>query len=152
LSSFACGNGSPTLIGPSTVTTNERFVSRSVSVIPTEVTALAVPASFCPFGSPFLAPVTLVIHAGGPTDLRFDGLQGQFFGSEGTQGPITEINSVQLSNMFGSTIIPAFGTRSFPVSFPFGCVGGQTGTLFLQVGASDLTGQRTTTPLQVNVR
>jgi hypothetical protein len=151
LSSYGCDDGTTTRIGPSSVKTDARFVSESVSV-PSEVSALAVPAAFCPFVSPFLAPVSVAIRAGGASGLQLRSMQLQFVDTLGVRGAFRTIDGAELTNMFGSTLVPAFGSRTFPVSLPFGCVGGATGTLFIQVAALDLSGRQSMTSVRVNVR
>ena len=151
LSSYGCDDGNTTRIGPSSVSTDARFVSSSVTV-PNEVGILPVPAAFCPFASPFLIPASVVVRAGGPTDLQLLEMQLRFVDVAGVTGAFRTFAGPELRTMFGSTLVPAFGTRTFPVSLPFGCVGGTTGTLFIQVAASDLTGRRDLTSVQLNVR
>ncbi len=151
LSSYGCDDGNTTRIGPSNVNTDARFVSSSVTV-PNEVGILPVPAAFCPFASPFLIPASVVVRAGGPTDLQLLEMQLRFVDVAGVTGAFRTFAGPELRTMFGSTLVPAFGTRTFPVSLPFGCVGGTTGTLFIQVAASDLTGRKDLTSLQLNVR
>jgi hypothetical protein len=153
LSSYGCDDGTTTRIGPSGVNTKTdgRFVSTSVTV-PTEVAALPVPAAFCPFVSPFLAPASVAVRAGGATDLQLLEMQLRFVDIAGVTGAVRTIAGPELTNMFGSTLVPAFGTRTFPVTLPFGCVGGTTGTLFIGVAAADVTGRRNMTSVQLNVR
>ena len=76
----------------------------------------------------------------------------QFLDTFGVRGAARTIDSIELTNMFGSTLVPAFGTRTFPVSLPFGCVGGPAGTLFIDVAAFDLSGRESMTSVHVNVR
>jgi hypothetical protein len=156
LSSYGCDDGNATSAAPSIVRTQTaqseaRFVSRLESV-PREITAVAVPAAFCPFVSPFLAPVSVVIGANGGTDMFLRDMQLQFFDIAGVRGGSRSINSSELTTLFGSTLIPGFGTRTFPVSLPFGCVGGQTGTLFIRVVAVDTSGRQDVGSVSVNVR
>jgi hypothetical protein len=156
LSSYACDDGNTTRIGPSTLQTNTigtqaRFVSRLDSV-QNEITAVAVPAAFCPFASPLLAPVSVVMRGDGRSDLQLREMQLQFVDTAGVRGAFRTINGPELTSLFGSTIIPAFGTRTFPVSLPFGCVGGQTGTLFVDVFALNSDGRQDVSSLRVHVR
>jgi hypothetical protein len=57
-----------------------------------------------------------------------------------------------LASRFGSTALPAFGSRAFPFSLPFGCVGHPTGTLNVVVVTADSRGQQTSTTLRTAVR
>ena len=152
LSSFACDDGNATRIGPSSVQTDARFVSRSVTVTPDLIAAVPVPGAFCPAVSPFLLPLSLVIRADGATDLFLREVQMQFFDAAGTRGAFRTINGPELSTLFGSTLIPAFGSRTFPVSLPFGCIGGHTGNLAIQVVAFDRLGVQAMNSLLVPVR
>lgn len=151
LSSYGCDDGSATRIGPSSVNTDARFVSRSVSV-PSEITAVAVPGAFCPTISPFLAPLSLVIRADAATDLLLHEVQLQFVDIAGVRGGFRTISGTELTTLFGSSLVPAFGTRTFPVSLPFGCVGARTGTMFIQVVAFDTAGRQDMTSMRVSVR
>lgn len=151
LSSFGCDDGNTTRIGPSSVTQNDRFVSSSITV-PNEISALVVPAAFCPFASPFLVPASVVVRADGTSDLLLREMQLRFIDRAGVTGAFRTISSVELTSLFGSTLVPAFGTRTFPVTLPFGCVGGITGTLFIDVTAVDRTGRQNLISLQTNVR
>ena len=155
LSSYGCDDGNAMSAAPSTVRAqtvqNEaRFVNRLDSV-PHEISAVAVPAAFCPFVSPFLAPVNVVVSANS-SDLFLQDMQLQFFDIAGVRGGSRTINSSELLTLFPSMLIPAFGTRTFPVSVPFGCVGGQTGTLFIRVVTVDTSGRQDVGSVRVNVR
>ena len=112
-----------------------RIVSSSVSVA-NEIAIVPVPAAFCPFTSPFLVPASVVIRADGASDLLLREMQLRFVDLAGVTGAFRTINGTELTTLFGSTLIPAFGTRTFPVSLPIGCVGGSTGTLFIHPVAS----------------
>ena len=151
LSSFGCDDGTTTRIGPTGVKPDARFVSSSVTV-PNEVGILPVPAAFCPFASPFLIPASVVVRADGATDLQLRQMQLRFVDMAGVTGAFRMINGAELTTLFGSTLIPAFGTRTFPVTLPFGCVGGTSGTLFIEVTALDLAGRQNLSSVQVHIR
>ena len=151
LSSFGCYDGGATSIGPSSVNRDARFVSSSVTV-PNDVTIVPVPAAFCPFASPFLIPASVVVRADGASDLRLRQMQLRFVDMAGVTGGFRTIDGAELTTLFGSTLIPAFGTRTFPVTLPFGCVGGTTGTLFIEVTSLDLVGRQNMSSVQLHVR
>jgi hypothetical protein len=155
LSSYACDDGNTTRLGPSTVRTETvhtgAFVSSLDSIPNDDIIAVAVPAAFCPFVSPFLAPANVVIRADAGRDLFLHDMSLQFVDTAGVHGAFRSINGAEVTSLFGSTRIPAFGTRTFPVSLPFGCVGGQTGTLFIQAVTLDSSGLQGLTSVRVNV-
>ncbi len=151
LSSFGCDDGDPTRIGPSSVSRNARFVSSSVTVAD-QVAIVPVPAAFCPFASPFFIPASVVVRADGASDLQLRQMQLRFVDMAGVTGGFRTIDGAELTTLFGSTLIPAFGARTFPVTLPFGCVGGTTGTLFIDVTSFDLTGRQNLSSVQMHVR
>ena len=151
LPSLGCDDGNTTRIGPSSVPTDARFVSSSVSVA-NDIAIVPVPAAFCPFTSPFLVPASVVVRADGASDLLLREMQLRFVDLAGVTGAFRTINGTEFTTLFGSSLIPAFSTRTFPVSLPIGCVGGTTGTLFIQVAALDVAGRQSMRSVQVNVR
>jgi hypothetical protein len=145
-------NGTDTVIGPSSLTSTAAFVSRAVSVQPAAVVAQAFPSAVCPAGPAFLAPVNVVIHASGASDLSLSQVRMQFLDRSGTAAGSATFARSDLANRFGSTRIPVFGTRTFPFSFPFGCVGLPTGTLTVVVFVVDSSGRESRTSFEVSIR
>ena len=144
-------NGVETAVGPSGLDTNARFVNRAVSVPQSNVVAVASPAFFCPAFPPFSVPFNLVVRAG-TSDLFLRQVRMQFTDSLGVLGGFRTIIGNELGVLFGSPRIPSFGARTFPLSLPFGCVGGQTGVVTTLVVVADETGRESTTSVNVSVR
>ena len=151
ISSSGCDDGNRTRIGPSSVSSRARFVSSSVSVQSTEITAVPSPVSFCPFISPFFAPFTLVISADSVAAVQLQQVQMQFVDSFGIGEGFRTINTNELSSLFGSTIVPAFGTRAFPFQMPFGCAGGPAGVVNV-IAVTESDGRAGNVSLRMHVR
>ena len=143
LASLGCENdGVHTQIGPSSVSSSDApYVSWAVTVEPPVVIVQPVPAAACPAATPFVAPVNLVLRGDGVTDLSLSRVHMQFMDRTGAAGGSTVFTATELTSRFGSTLIPVFGTRTFPLVFPFGCVGQPFGTLTVVAFVVDGSGR-----------
>ena len=150
-SSYGCEEGSTTRIGPSRIASNARFVSSSVSVQSTDISAVPVPGGVCPFASPFFAPFNLVVQSDGIADMRLQQVQMQFVDVFGVGESFRTVSGAELSTLFGSTLIPAFGTRTFPFTLPFGCAAGPVGFLNI-VALTESGGRAGKVSLRMHVR
>ena len=149
-------------VGPSPVTSTFVNVARGALVQPSLITAVPVAGAFCPTLPPFIAPFTLVFDAGGRSDLFLAQVHLQFVDHVGVVSGSTTLRHTELVTRFGSTTLPVIGTRAFPFSFPFGCVGAptgnvasgfsRTGTLIVMVLAGDSLGRTSTMRVEVPVR
>ena len=80
-------------------------------------------------------------------------VQMQFVDTAGIRSGTLRLGRPELATRFGSTTFPAFGTRTFPFSFPFGCGGFlPTGTLTVIVLAGDSRGREHRTVAHLPVR
>jgi hypothetical protein len=165
LSHYACDNGaspgvnngaSPGLntVGPSSLRPRPGPVSvaRGDFVQPAVIDPIFVPGGICPTVPPFLAPFTLVFEGDGRSDRFFSHVQMQFVDHFGVRAGSMVLNQAQLVAQFGSTAIPTSGTRAFPVTFQFGCVGTPTGLLTVVASDMDAFGRETSRRIQVPVR
>ena len=129
-------NVPPTLGFPPPSTT---LVNRGVFVGPDSIQAQRVATAFCPIQVAFVAPFSVAFTGDGRSDL---------FLSAGT----TTLCRPELAVQFGTTAIPAFGTRAFPFTFPFACNVLPTGTLTVVVVVADSRAREATTVRQLVVR
>lgn len=149
-------NGSTTLLfnggtGPSP-RSDPQFVSRGVMVQPTSIQAHRVGDPLCPAHPPFLAPFNVVFQGDGRSDVFLSSVQMQFVDLAEMRAGVTTLGRPELDVRFGSTALPAFGTRVFPFSFPFGCAGLPGGTLTVIVVAGDSNGHERRTVTRIPVR
>ena len=157
LSSFGCDdNGSAsdrvTVVGPSRFSSG-LFVNRSTMVEPALIQVQRVGEAFCPGRPPFLAPFNLVMQGDGRSDLFLSNVQMQFVDTAGIRSGTLALGRPELATRFGSTTLPAFGTRAFPFSFPFGCGSFlPSGTLTVIVLAGDSRGREHRTVAHLPVR
>ena len=135
-------SSSPTFVSP------PAFVSRLES--PT-VRAERIATGFCPAQPPFLAPISLLFQAG-TADVSFTGIQLQFADRLGGREPLRTLSQIDLFDRFGTTLVPAFGRRTFEFGFPFGCAGASTGTLVIVVSATDSLNRESRATLQLDVQ
>ena len=164
LSSFGCddettgrGRGfGPSTLRPQAAVSLQRQgavnVQRGEMVQPTFIEAARTTSAFCPARPPFFAPFTVVFDDVGRSDLTFSVVEAQFVDTLGVVGGLMTLGPTDLPSRFGSTALPAFGSRAFPFSLPFGCAGHPTGTLNVVVVTADSRGQRTSTTLRTAVR
>ena len=141
-----------TMLGPSRIGSSEApFVSRLDIVEPPLVVGVAVPFASCPVTPPFLAPLNVVIHGSASSETTLSQVQMQLFDTRGTVAGFTTFSHTDLVGRFGSTVVPIRGTRTFPLSFPFGCVGGLAGTLNVVVFVVDSDGRERRTSHNVTI-
>ena len=154
LLSYGCDENGTTrqIVGPSRVGTTAAFVSRATLVQPSFSGPEIVPGAVCPTLPPFRAPVSLIFEGDGRSDLSLSRLHMQFTDHVGVAGESLTVGRTELQNRFGSTRLPAFGTRTLPFSFPFGCVGAPTGTLTVIVFAADSRGRENSSRVLIPIR
>ena len=155
LLSYGCDeNGTTTrqVIGPSAIEPTAPFVSRATMVRPSFIGPAIVPGAVCPTHQPFLAPFSLSFEGDGRSDLSLMRLHMQFTDHVGVAGGSVTVGRTELVSRFGSTRLPAFGTRTLPFSFPFGCVGAPTGTLTVIVFAADSLGHENNSRVLIPIR
>jgi hypothetical protein len=171
LASYACddnddANNRVARIGPTRIS----FVGQAAAVNPigaftpgvalpalmTLQPALASPQALtgasCPIRPPFQVPFSVLGTGHGRSDLFVDEVQMRFVDRAGVVGGAMTMARPQLADRFGSTHLPAVGTRSFPFTFPFGCVGLPVGTLQVVVVTGDSFTHDFRTSLAIDVR
>ncbi|MGH9256383.1 MAG: hypothetical protein ACRD3C_17635, partial [Vicinamibacterales bacterium] len=157
LSSFGCDESDRKSllvnrgVGPSLLP-SDLLISRGFVVQPAFVDARRVGAAVCPTHPPFLAPFNVVFDGHGQSDLFLSRVQMQFMDTTGIPAGTMTLGEPELATRFGSTIVPAFGTRTFPFAFPFGCAGLPTGTLTVVVVAGDSLGRERRMVRHVDIR
>jgi hypothetical protein len=141
-----------TSIGPSDLAATGLFTSVQVGIRPAPIDPVFVGAPLCPARPPYLAPFDLVVHAGDGLELSINQFQMQFVDTFGRLGASRRIDRPEIVSLFGSPRIPAFGSRTFPLSLPIGCAGLTTGVINVIVLAADVSGHQRRLSLDVGVR
>lgn len=166
LSSYGCesGNGTgwqeerfggirPSQIGfngiaePTTNTTN--YYAHGVTLQSPVVIPQIAPMAACPTRS-FSAPVRIVV-VGDDSDVFLNQVDARFVDRKGVSRETT-LTRDDLTDVFGSTLVPRFGTRVFPLTLPFGCTADVNGTLAIAVFTGNAFGAINRTPFSVVVR
>ena len=141
-------NVPPTLGFPPPSTT---LVNRGVFVGPDSIQAQRVATAFCPIQA-FVAPFNVVFTGDGRSDLFLNTVQMQFVDLAEIRAGTRTLGRPELAVQFGTTAIPAVGTRAFPFAFPFACDVLPTGTLTVIVVVADSRLREATTVRQLVVR
>jgi hypothetical protein len=151
MASYGCDDYRPSKgVGPSPVSfggfegspvNSIDFFARGVTLQPADIIPQPFAKPACPTRPPFLTTFSIEANANGMSDLFLSQVDMRFVDRAGVVGGSTTFTEPQLVDRFGSTRIPPFGKRSFPVSFGFGCVGQREGTLAVIVVGRDSTGR-----------
>ena len=105
----------------------------------------------CPEFPPFAVPFTLTVGAHAAGDVALDAVRLRFADVVGVTMPQVTLPQPSLTTQFGSTIVSARSSRTFPFLFRFGCGTARTGTLIIIVDAR-VGGRMTSTELRATVR
>jgi hypothetical protein len=88
---------------------------------------------FCPSVPPFFTDFTLFVHGDPFVETTLGEIRMTFVDRSGLRAPELTLPNTILTRRFGSLLIPAGGTRQFPLDAGFGCTTGRFGTLHLLV-------------------
>ena len=128
------------------------FFARGINLLPSLAPAQFLPGGVCPTRPPFQVPFNIVVTGQGRSDLFIDQVQMRFIDRTGVLGGSLTLARSELNARFGSTTVPAFSTRSFPLTLPFGCAGVPVGTLQVVVVTGDSSTSGVSTSLSIDVR
>lgn len=104
----------------------------------------------CPEFPPFAVPVNLIVGADG-ADVTVDAVRLRFADVVGVTLPQVTFSPPSLMSLFGSTIVPANSSRTFPFVFRFGCGTARSGTLIIIVDTRDSRGRKTSKELRARI-
>ena len=106
----------------------------------------------CPAVSPFVGSLSLNITTGGNFSVRLREVRLHFTDVDGITAPPITLPGPVLTEQFGSTLIAARSSRSFPFSFGVGCFGRRAGTLIVVIVTVDDRGDENVNQVRVNVQ
>jgi hypothetical protein len=145
----ACGGSST----PTTPTTFATIGDRaSFSVTPSSVIAQPVFDARCPSVPPFDVPFSVIVRANSGVNVFVTEVRLHFVDSFGVPMPQVTLPAPVLTTQFGTLLVEARGSRTFPMSVPLGCVTARSGTLFVSVDTRDGQGRMQTGAVSVAVR
>jgi hypothetical protein len=119
---------------------------------PSLVTVQSISHPFCPTVQPFLGSLNLNVQGDGDLGLSVTQVRMTFTDSLGRTAPTVTLPAPVPTLQFGSALIAARSQRAFPLTFPFGCGTGRTGTLVVVVVFIDEQGRERTAEARVAVR
>ena len=128
------------------------FFAHGVTLQPAVTIPQALTGAACPTRQPFQVPFRIVGTGHGRSDIFIDEVQMRFVDRAGVLGGAMTVARPQLVQRFGSTDLPSVGTRSFPLTLPFGCVGQPVGTLEVIVLAGGSRERGVRRSLSIDVR
>lgn len=103
----------------------------------------------CPEVPPFFVPFALTVGAGSDADVALDAVRLRF-ADVVSVAPQVVLPQPSLTTQFGSTVVSARSSRTFPFVFRFGCGSARRGTLIIIVDAR-VRGRITSTELRASV-
>jgi hypothetical protein len=126
--------GSP---GPSPVSTKS-----SVSFATTSPTAFSqiVSTPSCSTGVPFSVPVNLVVTVNGDVAVFITAISFAFTDMSGITTPQVTLPAPIPTAQFGTALVQARSSRTFPLTLPVGCWTDHKGTMVMQVSTRDELG------------
>ena len=128
------------------------FYAHGVTLQPAVVIPQPVSGAACPTRPPFVAPFRVGVTNDDAEDVFLSEVQINFVPRGGAVGEAVTLSGSRLVDLFGSTRIPRFATRLFPLTLPFGCNGNRAGTLSVGVFMGDSSGRTRHRSLAVEVR
>lgn len=106
----------------------------------------------CPDVHPFRVPFNLIIQAEGNLSVTLTEVRIHFIDTHGLSAPPITLPAPTLTRQFGSALVDARSTRTFPLDFSFGCGTGRTGTIIIHVQARDGNGKGQSAEMHLDVR
>jgi hypothetical protein len=154
----ACGTGDArvsTATGPSTASVEALTLSVNP---PTADQKVKTTFNFCPAVSsvstvsPFFVPVNLVVFSSSTDVLVVSQITATFVDSTGIQAPQVTLPAPQLTVQFGTDLVQARSSTTFPLLVDIGCHVHHQGTMRIGVDATDSRGRLSSGHIDVPVR
>jgi hypothetical protein len=105
----------------------------------------------CPDVPPFFVPFAITVGADPGADVALDAVRLRFADVVGVTMPQVTLPQPSLTTQFGSTLVSARSSRTFPFVFRFGCGTARRGTLIIIVDTRS-RGRLTSTELRASVQ
>ena len=148
----ACGDSD----APSTVTGPQPLQLAAPTAFatlqPSTLTSELSRGGRCPDSQPFRATAALQVIGDHDTILEIDSIRLEFFDHHRNAAPAVTLTAPVLTRQFGSALVAARTSRTFPIGFGFGCHTGRTGTIVVGVWARDGNGRDRSMQLRAAVR
>jgi hypothetical protein len=126
--------------------------SLMAEIAPSLISSRPTGRSSCPDFSPFLGSLSLNVRTGIDFGVRLFEVRLQFTDIDGITAPEVTLPAPVLTKQFGSTLIAARSSRSFPFSFGLGCFTRHTGTLVVIITTVDDRGREDVNRVPVRVQ
>jgi hypothetical protein len=147
----ACGDMDARMSATAPSPTTVELATLRVDPQQVEPGTLVSTMSFCPAVSPFTVPVNLIVFANGPDPIFVTQVTMQFVDVFGVHMPQVTLPAPQLTTQFGSALVAARSSRTFPLRMDIGCGTDRRGTVTVVVDTADSSGRRSTGQVRVVV-
>jgi hypothetical protein len=144
----ACG----TTASPAAPTTAIAEAAASVSAQPAVAGHQATTFNFCPTTPAFSARVGLVVTATSDVAVLVQEITYRFVDSQGAPMPQVTLAAPVMTTQFGSALVNARNSRTFPLDVGMGCGAQHTGVVHVTAVIVDTNGRTCTRQLNVDVR
>lgn len=121
-------------------------------ITPTSVSAQLSGRGLCPDIHPLFVPLNLTVQANRGVSLNVTEVRMRFVDAFGIAAPPITLAAPMLTRQFGTALVEARSSRSFPLDFTFGCNTARTGTIFVVVHVRDGHGRDDSSEVRVSVR
>lgn len=150
----ACSDTDARVTGPTPIRTanSSSFGTQNAGLQTSPVGIQTIGQPQCPTVPPLLASFNLIVQAPSGQDVTLQNVAMTFTDTTGLSAPSVTLPAPALTRQFGSTLVEARSQRAFPLTFPFGCGTGRSGTLVVIVVVSDAQGQETTAQVATALR
>jgi hypothetical protein len=109
-------------------------------------------AAECPTLPPFSAPIGLVVRANRDLKVLVTAVRMRFTDASNIPMPQVTLAAPQLTRQFGTNLVQARSSRTFPLKLGFGCGTGRSGTVTIAIDTEDEQGRRESGQVSVSVR
>jgi zona occludens toxin (predicted ATPase) len=109
-------------------------------------------AAECPTLPPFSVPIGLVVHANRDLSVLVTSVRMRFSDPFNIEMPQVTLTAPQLTRQFGTNLVQARSSRTFPLKLGFGCGTGRSGIVTIAIDTEDEQGRRESGQITVAVR
>lgn len=148
-----CGDSTTEFVatGPSAALQLNSSQNPFARIHPSPIGAVAIRGAGCPHSFPYRAKVNLTISADRDVSLSLLDVRMHFVDTFGIAAPAVTLPAPVLTRQFGTALVEARSSRTFPFDFDFGCGTDRRGTLTVHVRTRDGRGRHDDADLRVGI-
>lgn len=153
LLAVSCGDSTTPVVatGPSAALQLSSAPNPFARVPSSPIAAVPIRGANCPYSHPLRALVNLTVVAEHDVSLSLVEVRMRFVDAFGIAAPPVTLPAPMLTRQFGTALVNARSSRTFPFHFDFGCGTDRRGTITMNVRARDGRGRDEDAELRVGV-